>query len=275
MVASYAMTDVGKIRSGNEDDFIRDDNCGVYIVSDGMGGHQAGEVASQLVVSIIWDYIKHYMSGKGNAKALQGNYDNTLSEPANIVCSGIKLANRVLFNMSQRKTTCKGMGATVVVIAVFDDIIITANVGDSRAYLIRGNNIERLSRDHTLAYEQLRENLIHKDEFEKSPYKNVLTRAVGVDEDVEPDVCEFQVLPGDRFLLCSDGLTNMVDESDIAEIITHQKIPESICRKLVGIANKNGGLDNITVLLLHFINARPYWLRSFFSKLFRGGQWQG
>ena len=271
MVESYAMTDVGKVRSGNEDDFIRDDRFGVYVVSDGMGGHQAGEVASQLVVSTIRDYIKQYRNGEGDDKAFLEDYDNTLSEPANIVCNSIKLANRVVFNMSQKKADCKGMGATAVVLAAFDDRIITANVGDSRIYLIRGKNIECLSRDHTLAYDQLHEKLIEKDEFEKSPYKNVLTRAVGVDEDIEPDVFECQFLPGDRFLLCSDGLTKMVDESEIVEVVNRQKTPEKICRKLIGIANKNGGLDNITVLLLHFINVRFYWLRSFFFKLSRRG----
>ncbi|MFH1672239.1 MAG: Stp1/IreP family PP2C-type Ser/Thr phosphatase [Pseudomonadota bacterium] len=271
MVDSYAMTDVGKVRSGNEDDFVIDDTCGVYVVSDGMGGHQAGEVASQLVVTTIRDYIKQYRLGERDEKVLRANYDNTLSEPANIVYSGIKLANKIVFNMSQRKANCKGMGATAVVLAVFDDRIITANVGDSRVYLIRGNHIECLSNDHTLAYDQLREELIREDEFEKSPYKHVLTRAVGVEEDVEPEVCEFQALPGDRFLLCSDGLTNMVDDSKILEVVTYQNIPEKICRKLVGIANKNGGLDNITVLLLHFVNGRFYWLRSLFSKLFRRG----
>ena len=120
-----------------------------------------------------------------------------------------------------------------------------------------------------ISYDQLHEKLIEQDEFEKSPYKNVLTRAVGVDEDVEPDVFECQFLSGDRFLLCSDGLTKMVDESEIVEIVDRQKTPEKICRKLIGIANKNGGLDNITVLLLHFVNVRFYRLRSFFSKLFR------
>lgn len=275
MIESYGMTDVGKVRSGNEDDFIRDDEYGVYIVSDGMGGHQAGEVASQLVVSTVRDYIKQYKIGKRDEKSFFGNYDNSLSEPANIVSSGIKLANRVVFNMSQRRAHCKGMGATAVVLVVFEDRIITANVGDSRIYLIRGDNIECLSRDHTLAYDQLHENLIREDELEKSPYKNVLTRAIGVDEDVEPDVYESQLLPDDCFLLCSDGLTNMVGEPEIVKIINSQKTPEKICRKLVGIANKNGGLDNITALLLHFVNTRFYWLRSFFPNLFRRGWlWQ-
>nr|HID57746.1 Stp1/IreP family PP2C-type Ser/Thr phosphatase [Desulfobacterales bacterium] len=271
MIESYGISDVGMVRPGNEDNFKIDDQIGLYIVSDGMGGHLAGEVASQIVVDSIHGYIKKYKAEGLHESLLYAPYDDELSEEANVVQSSINLANRMVLDISRKDKDKRKMGATVAILFFGEGRTVVANVGDSRIYLIRQNTINTVTRDHTLASDQAYEHIIEPNEVESSPYKHILTRVIGVDEEVKPDIFELEIVPGDRFLLCSDGLTNMVADDEIMEVITAHKRPEKICQVLVDMANQKGGEDNITVALVHYKHKPLERIFSFFSKPFKRG----
>jgi protein phosphatase len=242
---SAGLTDVGRKRDNNEDTFYVDDNVGLYVVADGMGGHRAGEVASSTVVSSIKDYMEAFhTSGEARAEG-EGN----MSAAGIAVCHSIELANRVVYQLSQDQGSYKGMGSTAAVAYLHADTLVTANVGDSRIYLIRKDGIEQLSRDHTLLAEQIRKNPNWDPNLSSIPMKHILVRAVGIQDSVEPDVFEMQPLPGDVFLMCSDGLTDMLSDEDIYEAVLEGGAIDEICDRLVYMANDRGGLDNVTVLL--------------------------
>jgi serine/threonine protein phosphatase PrpC len=243
---SAAITDVGKKRDNNEDTYFVNDALGLYIVADGMGGHRAGEVASSTVVSSIKDYMEAFHS----SEEVHQSQGAELSPAAAAVCHSIELANRVVHQLSQDQGSYKGMGSTAAVAYLYGDTLVTANVGDSRIYLIRKDNIEQLSRDHTLLAEQMRKNPNWDPHFSSIPMKHILVRAVGIQETVEIDVYEMQPIPGDLVLMCSDGLTDMLMDKEILEAVLEGGTLDEICQRLVYQANDRGGPDNITVVVL-------------------------
>ncbi len=246
VVESAGLTDVGKKRKNNEDSFFLDDGLGLYVVADGMGGHQAGEVASKIVVETMRDYLRS-VSADLKAEALPDT-DMALSREANRLLSSIHLANRSIHQVAEKKESLHGMGSTVSAVYLADDRLVAANVGDSPIYLIHEGEIETISVFHTVIEEQKAINPEAAGQLGEK-FAHMLTRAMGVEETVLPDVCEVQVFPGDVLVIGSDGLTNMVNEEEIRDVAMKNR-PEVACQALVDLANERGGGDNITVIVL-------------------------
>jgi PPM family protein phosphatase len=232
-----SMTDVGRIRTNNEDQLLVAEP--LFAVADGMGGHAAGEVASQVAV-----------------EALRASFDR--NETADGLADAVRAANRAVWDRAQEKSEYRGMGTTMTAIALVgdgdDEVLAVVNVGDSRTYLLRDGELDQLTEDHGLVAELVRSGQLSPQEAELHPQKNVLTRVLGLDEDVEVDC--FQVVPykGDRLLLASDGLTNEVTDAQMASVLRRLADPQEACAELVRMAKDNGGSDNITVVLVDVVD---------------------
>ena len=247
-VRASGISDVGLKREGNEDSFSTKDSLGLYIVADGMGGHLAGEVASRVAVDMINKGFERWVEGETGENQLFGNPDSSLTTRGNYVLSSIRLANRVVYEMAVENEQYHGMGTTAAVLAVTPTLIIAANVGDSRIYMLRDGNIERLSRDHLIVAEQVEMGVMTEEEAETSLLRHVLTRNLGSAKNVEPDIFEIEPSNNDRFVLCSDGLTDLVSDKEIQEMIQNEEDPDKLCRKFITMALKRGGHDNTTVV---------------------------
>lgn len=241
-VESAGLTDIGRKRKENQDALYLADASGLYVVSDGMGGHRAGEVASRLVVEALRDTITGNVAGPPDGEA-----DPALSEAANLLLYAIRAANRLVYEASNKNPSFRGMGATVSVVLFSGDSFIAANVGDSPIYLVHKGVIEELSVSHTLMAEHAAAHPEGKTTLNPK-YKHVLTRAVGTHKSVRADVCEIQWFPGDTLVICSDGLSGLVSREEICQTVK-QHPPEAACRQLVALANQRGGDDNITVVV--------------------------
>ncbi len=248
LIKSSGITDVGLKRDGNEDSFSVDDSLGLYIVADGMGGHLAGEVASQIAVEIIKKAFRKWTDEEALEEEIYGKPDSSLSRKGNYVLGGIKMANRVVYELALEKEQFHGMGTTVVVLLVTPELIIAANVGDSRIYLIRDGELERLSKDHSIVAEQVEMGMMTEEEAEISPMKHILTRNLGSSEKVEPDIFEIEPSNNDCFILCSDGLTDLVNDGEILEIAGNEGEPDNLCRKFIDKVLKRGAHDNTTII---------------------------
>lgn len=241
-----AMTDVGKVRAINEDYFTAAPDLGLFIVADGLGGQKAGEVASKMAIEIVRSHLTN------NEGPLAGEYREEFSHDTNRMLSGIRLANSAIYEAGRKNPEQQGMGTTISSVRVKGDVMGLAHVGDSRIYRIRGRRLERLTADHSLVAEQLKRGLITQEQAAKSKHRNVITRALGVEETIAVDGDEQVLFDGDNILLCTDGLTDMVGEEDIERIITRNgDDPQRACEELVNRANDSGGVDNITVILVH------------------------
>ena len=248
VIAVGAKTDVGLKRSHNEDNLCVDHDLGLYVVCDGMGGRNAGEVASRLAVETIQ---KHFREALDNAALpMAGDYDRQFSAKTNRLASAIRLANQVIRVEAKEQTGQEGMGTTVVSAALNGPVLSIAHVGDSRMYLIRGESIKPLTADHSLVAEQVRRGMMTEEEAERSPQKNIITRALGVDDTVDVELDEVPLMQGDGVLLCSDGLTRGVTPAEILDVIRREKEPQAASERLVELANAAGGLDNTTVVLV-------------------------
>ncbi|MBI3398938.1 MAG: Stp1/IreP family PP2C-type Ser/Thr phosphatase [Deltaproteobacteria bacterium] len=234
-----AKTDVGRKRRLNEDSFCVAEDIGLFLVADGMGGHAGGEIASQTTVEVVkMSLINWLKKGPPNSE---------------IFARAIQLANKAVFEMAEKGHGMKGMGTTIAGILVCNGSFVSANVGDSRVYRIRNNRIEQLSQDHSVVGMQLAMGLITEEAAKKSAYKNVITRAVGTKGVVEVDTRDEEIVRGDLILICSDGLTSLVENNDILDIIVRDgNNLDNTCEELIGLANFNGGDDNITVVLVKF-----------------------
>lgn len=247
-IRASGITDVGLKREGNEDSFSTDDTHNLYIVADGMGGHLAGEVASRIAVEMINASFQRWATNDTPLEEIYGSPDPSLTLPGNYISSSIRLANRVVFEMAREYDQYHGMGTTLAAIHVTPSLIIAANAGDSRIYMIRDGEIERLSRDHTIVSEQVEMGMMTPEEAETSPLKHVLTRNLGSSEDVEADVYEIEPANHDRFVLCSDGLTDLVSDQEILEMTRAENNPEDLCKVFIKTALRRGGHDNTTVI---------------------------
>lgn len=243
-VEASGITDVGQKRKINEDAMYLDDPLRLYVVSDGMGGHQAGEVASELVIEAIRDYMNRSDSDLDASVA----EDDSLSCEAKRLLSSILAANRGVYKVAQKNEKYQGMGATVSSVLLTDNSLIAANVGDSPIYLIHQDHIELISVTHNVYTEQLSINAETAERLDKH-FGQMLTRAMGIEENVRPDVCELPFFDKDRLVISSDGLTDLVSPEEIFDIVT-QKEPRQACQTLVDMANDRGGHDNITVIVL-------------------------
>jgi len=246
IIESAGITDVGRKRDGNEDALFLDDDQKLYIVADGMGGHQAGEVASKIVVDTIRDYMQRFKEGE-EAEELEDT-DESLSKEANRLLSSIHLANQGVYSVSQSNESSHGMGSTVSMACFTDDALIAANVGDSPIFLVHNGSIELLSVTHNVITELME---IDPDAAENlsEQYRHMLTRGMGIEETVKPDICEVQFFKEDILVISSDGLSDKVAPDEILEVVSKER-PEKSCRTLVDMANERGGDDNITVIVL-------------------------
>lgn len=261
-------SDIGCVRSNNEDNFGFDSRCGIYVVCDGMGGMAAGEVASKLGVDTILDYYRQ--GTEAGTLPAYGTQMENVSPRANALGSAIQLANAAIFEAAKRHAAHHGMGSTIVAVSVENGFFSIGHVGDSRIYLVRNGQIQQLTNDHSLVMEQVRRGLITLEEARKSEVQNIIIRALGSEETVRPDLDDMMALPGDTLLLCSDGLTRHVEDSELAEAVRSSPSLEATCDALIAKARERGGEDNITVLLVRFVP------QSFFGRIFGGGspKWQ-
>jgi PPM family protein phosphatase len=228
-VSVGAATDIGQVREGNEDSFLIVEP--LYAVADGMGGHRGGEVASSLALETV----------QGMFERREGSLAEQVAE-----------ANRAVFDRSQSDRKVSGMGTTLTAAQVDENRVHLVHVGDSRAYLLRGGELTQITEDHTLVHRMVMEGEISEEEAETHPHRSILTRALGVDRNIQVDEGDLEVAPGDRLLLCTDGLTGMVAEGQIREILLENVDPQEAVEKLVRGANSAGGIDNITAVILDF-----------------------
>jgi protein phosphatase len=240
-----AATDVGRVRKQNEDAFALAAEQGLLVVCDGMGGTAFGEVASQLAVTTIIGRL----NGSQDADSPLSDDGGGYLPQTNKLADAVRSANTAIFEEAQNDEAKSEMGTTVVAAWVGGDIASVAHVGDSRAYLWRQEQFEPLTRDHSFVEEQVKAGVLDRANSLQSEQQNILLRALGREPDVDVDVSEVPVQPGDYLLLCSDGLTRMVPETVMSETIAKLRDPQAICRSLVDAANGNGGADNVTVVV--------------------------
>jgi protein phosphatase len=248
LIKASGISDVGLKREGNEDFFSTDDTMGLYIVADGMGGHLAGEVASRIAVEMINKSLVKWVDEGTPEEELFGNPDSSLTARGNYILSSIQLANRVVYELALENEQYHGMGTTAVVLFVSPTLVVAANVGDSRIYMLRNGHIERLSKDHTIVAEQVDMGIMSAEEAENSPLRHVLTRNLGSAEHVEPDIFELVPSENDRYILCSDGLTDLVTDEEIRAIAAEGHEPAKLCHRFVELVIQRGAHDNTTVI---------------------------
>lgn len=240
-------TDPGMVRSHNEDAVFADAALGVAILADGMGGYNAGEVASGMATTLLSTNFAQFIPGR-NARS-EGYCDDHFA--ARHIASEVTAANVAIFNAAQSQPQYAGMGTTLVLAWFYDNRMSVAHLGDSRLYRLRGEHFEQLTRDHSLLQEQLDSGMITPEEARYSQNKNLVTRALGVDPDVETEIHAHDVQAGDILLFCSDGLNDMVDDDEIA--LTLQTLGGNLtlaAEQLIQMANDNGGRDNVSVILV-------------------------
>jgi len=248
-----AQTDVGLKRKDNEDSYLVDESNCVFIVADGMGGHAAGDLASRVAVESVCDFVRQNSRPLTPDTAPFG-MDPELSDTANRIMNAICIANRKIREIATRNEQVAGMGTTVVCAQVEGHVITIGNVGDSRAYLFRQSGYRQISQDHSWVNEQLQKKLISPEEARVHPWRNVITRALGSRDELEVDMFVERVRSGDQVLLCTDGLSGMVDDITMFEIITDTgATQEDKSEHLIEEAKKAGGSDNITHVLIGFM----------------------
>ncbi len=230
-------TDVGIVRSGNEDNFLVDHQRGVFIVADGMGGHAAGEIASDMAVRLISQEVG----------SLRGMSDKDASAR---IYAAIRSANQAIFERTLSEHDKRGMGTTATVMVLFSKRFLIGQVGDSRAYLLRHSELAQITKDHSYVQEQVDAGLLTPEQARTHPYSNVITRCVGANEDVVPDIYFGALEAGDVVLLASDGLTGMLEDDQLAKILTSEGGPEEWVHRMIADANRRGGLDNITAVVI-------------------------
>ncbi len=240
-------TDVGMKRTHNEDNLYLPDEERLIMVADGMGGHAAGDVASKLAVETVAGFFRATAEDPRITWPFMIDRENRHEE--NRLITGIKLANLKIFEMAQRDSRSRGMGTTLVSCLFCDDLVLVAHVGDSRVYQIRDGKIRQLTEDHSLLNDYIKMKRIAPEDVDRFPHKNVIVRALGMKETVAVDVLRQEPRMGDLYLLCSDGLSGMVDDSDVLKLALAEKDLDRCSERLIEAANANGGADNITVAL--------------------------
>ncbi len=242
------ISDTGRRRPHNEDSTLSDGENGLVVLADGMGGYKAGEVASAIAVTSSHEQI---CSELKKIKSTQIDEATGLNSESAVVKEAIIQANSNIYNSAQGDPECQGMGTTIVVALFYSGIVTIAHVGDSRLYRKRANNFEQITKDHSLIQELIDRGLYTPEEAHAKTPKNLVTRALGIDANVEVDVMEEPVSVGDIFLLCSDGLNDMVDDEEIHLTLSKYSVNLAEAgQALVDLANAKGGKDNISVILI-------------------------
>ena len=247
------ITDTGKVREHNEDAIGSDADIGLMVLADGMGGYNAGEVASGIAVQTITE-----LASEGADRESRNDIDAStgLMRQSIVLRDAVARANKIIFQTAQSQTHCEGMGTTLVCAMFYDNKVSLAHVGDSRAYRLRSNKFEQLTLDHSLLQELVDRGFYSEEEAQRSTNRNYVTRALGVEPNVEVEVHEFDVLPDDVILLCSDGLPDMVEDEDIhLTISTFNASLDVVGQQLVNLANEHGGRDNVSVMLAQVLDS--------------------
>ncbi len=239
MIVAYR-TDSGKVRETNQDNFLVDEAMNLFMVADGISGRQGGEVASTMSVQTVHAFLQENLKSDDNIPSL--------------IQESIKHANSAIYERSGADINLKGMSSTLVLALLHNKSIFLTHVGDSKAYLIRSDEIKKLTKDHSLAEELLRIGELTEEDVKDYSLRHMVTRAMGLNHSIETEIQTVQQQEGDYFLLCTDGLTNMLDDEEIKDIILNKISPQAILEELISEANKKGGEDNITLIVISFKN---------------------
>lgn len=240
-----AATDVGRIRAGNEDSLYADadQERGLFIVADGMGGHAAGEIASEMAVQIVAREMAHIRNLEGE-------------EPLTAMGSALRAANRAIFERTIVEADKQGMGTTASCLMMGSGRYIVGHIGDSRIYLMRDGVFRQITKDHSYVQEQVDAGFLTPEQARYHPYSNVITRCVGANAAVEADVFHNEIKAGDLYLVCSDGLTGMVEDPQLKKIMETKATPGAMVNSMINEANKRGGLDNITAIVVQVLSLK-------------------
>ena len=257
-IVSGGVTDLGRVRTNNEDCFRIVESLNLFVLADGMGGEAHGEVASAMAVETI---VKHCTDAQGDSGTTQlGLSEPSWSEKTRRLTNAVHLANKSIYEAAEANPEQHGMGATLTAGWIDGSKLSIAHVGDSRAYLLRSGNLQQLTSDHSLVAEQVRRGILTAAEAEESEMQSVLLRALGALPDIEVDTDEHTLFAGDILMFCCDGLTRMVIEPEIAGTLQAEPEPTKAAEKLIALANERGGVDNITVIVVRVgAESRGWW----------------
>ncbi|HUO43914.1 MAG TPA: Stp1/IreP family PP2C-type Ser/Thr phosphatase [Burkholderiales bacterium] len=243
-------TDPGMVRSHNEDSIAADRELGLAVLADGMGGYNAGEVASGIAVAMLTSEMREALAGTSANEADASGTPFAVT----LIRDSAGKANAAIYQAAQSQPQYAGMGTTLVAALFYDNHVAIGHIGDSRLYRLRGDGFEQVTRDHSLLQEQIDSGMISKEQARYSQNKNLVTRAVGIDPEVETEVHTYEVEPGDIYLLCSDGLSDMVEDEDIHNTLSMLRTNLPLAaQQLIQLANDNGGRDNISVILVRVL----------------------
>jgi PPM family protein phosphatase len=251
MLEAFGQTDVGRRRKLNEDNFLVDTEANLFAVCDGMGGHNAGEVASKIAIETLGAFIRR--SHKEKEITWPYGLDVNLSFDGNRIKTAIKLANKRVFKAADNREDYTGMGTTAVAAIVNENLLTVGSAGDSRCYILAAGKLSQLTRDDSWVSAAWAEGILNADEIEKHPLRNVITKAVGAKEDIDIDVVEHRLSAGDVALICSDGLHSMISDDKILAVLTPApgSLEDGVSR-LIEAANEAGGKDNVSVVLVRY-----------------------
>ena len=254
-------TDVGIVRSNNEDNLGFDEDSGIYVVCDGMGGMAAGEKASKIAVDTVLGYFRRPHKGKLDTE--EPRFEG-VSARANALGHAIQLANQSILEEAGRDPANHGMGSTIVAVVIEGSEFSVGHVGDSRVYLLRNGSLQQLTNDHSWVMELVRRGMMTREQAEMSKEQNVILRSLGAEETVDPDLADHAIRPGDLLLLCSDGLSHFVKDEILREVLATKTVPQAACDALIEIAKASGSNDNITCLIVRA--EEPSWGERLFGK---------
>jgi serine/threonine protein phosphatase PrpC len=246
-IISFGGTDQGKRRNNNEDAYLLDDERGLYAVADGIGGSEGGEVASHIAVESLAEAVVNLIQEKEQT-APPGAARTTGSE-STLLRQAVTVANNEIQHAQDQHPELAGMGTTLVTLLFRKEVACIAHVGDSRAYLLRSGEFKQLTEDHSFVADQVRSGVMTPEQAKSSPYRHMITRALGTADEIQPDVAQQRVQKNDKFLLCTDGLTEMVADEDIGRILA-AAAPREAVQQLLAAANNAGGVDNITAVVV-------------------------
>lgn len=249
-IISHGDTNPGKKRANNEDAFLLRSGQGLFAVADGVGGHEGGEVASKIAMDTLREALPDMLGSKDRTPPAEiGNGADRIPTAFKYV---ITLANRNILAAAARSSALAGMGTTITALLLANHRAVVAHVGDSRAYRLRDNTLRQLTDDHSAVAEQVRAGVLTPAQAKTSAHRHVITRALGLEDNVTPDLSNHDVKPGDVYLLCTDGLTEMVDNDAIGKVLASQQ-PKAAVKTLIDAANKAGGVDNITAVVVKVV----------------------
>ena len=260
-IQSVALTDTGKVREHNEDMIGTEADIGLFVLADGMGGYNAGEVASGIAVKTIINLVRDSVAREDLSVR---DPETGLTRPSIILRDAIHRANKIIYHTSKTQPQCEGMGTTVVACLFHDNKVSMAHVGDSRLYRLRDNRFEQMTLDHSLLQELVDRGFYSQQEAQRATNKNYVTRALGVEQNVDVEIHEEPVQKSDYYVLCSDGLSDMIEDEDIhLTISTFSANLDTVAKQLIQLSNDNGGRDNVSVIMAHVTEPFPAQRRIF------------